>query len=682
MARTDDHTADPIPRQPGEKYRGRTEDQWHAYWQAEFSAEEKRNREWRKQADQVTKRFLDKRKDQGPQYNIGSAEFRVNLFYSNTFIQMAFLYGQTPKVDVTRRFGDANDDVARVAANILERMLNTSVEANGGDFDTTIWANLQDHLVPGLGVARVRYEFASHEEVEANAVLDPETGEELAAEVKRTVIDYEDAPLQYVNWRHFHWGHAGMWVDVPWVAYDVYLTREQADRRFGPLKGRSLTYKQHNIGNEEFDTNNPDLADPAKTALIKEIWDSKTLSAQWYHEDYPGMLDIQDDPLRLEGFFPTPPPFIANTSTDLFYPTSYFMLAQDLYNEVDQLSTRINIITNAVRVGGVYDATYSDELRNALSSIENDLIPVKNWAQLAERGGLDKIVDFFPTMEIAQVLDKLREMRVEAINLLYQVNGLSDILRGSGEKYEGVGKARLKAQIGSVRVRALQTALECWASQLLSLKAEVICKHFDAETIIEQSNISFSHDATDPNLIVQAIQLLKNYGASLWRIRIKPDSMAMIDWEVMKNDRSEFLTALATYLQSAAPLMEAMPQSVPAVMELLKFGLAGFKGSEEIETVLDQAIANATKTLSQPQPQQPSPEERKSRLKLVETQTKTQGDMAKEAQKHRNEMRKIAAESAARAQEITQETESAVVQEVVQADQAIREIQAKQDTAE
>ena len=221
LTNTDEHSGDPIPRgNPNEpKYKGRTQRQWKTYWQDEFTAEEKRNREWRKQADQITKRVIDKRKDQGPQYNVGSAEFRVNFFYSNTYIQMAFLYGSTPKVDVARKYGDPDDDVARVASNILERILNTSVQTDGSDFSTTMWANLQDHLVPGLGAARVRYEMASHQE-EVPARLDLE-GNEVAPAYNQDVLDWEDSVLQYIHWRDVHWGWGRVWSDVPWLAYDV-----------------------------------------------------------------------------------------------------------------------------------------------------------------------------------------------------------------------------------------------------------------------------------------------------------------------------------------------------------------------------------------------------------------------------------------------------------------------------
>lgn len=676
---TDDHTGDPIPQESpdqGPAIYGRTERQWWEYWRDDFKAEEKRNRDWRRMADQITKRYVDKRKDQGPQYNIGTAEFRANFFYSNTFIQMAFLYGQTPKVDVNRRFADANDDVARVASNILERMLNTSLEPNAGDFSSTVWANLQDNLVPGMGVARVRYEMASHTE-SVQAEVHAETGEVMAEGYEREVLDWEDCVIQYVHWRDFHWGWCRVWRDVPWVAYDIYMTRDQATERFGPEKAALLNYKNTQVPAEDDNTDNPDLRDPKKTALIREIWDKKTETVQWYHEDYEGLLDIKQDPLGLEGFLPTPKPLIANETTDIFLPTPYFMLAQDLYNEIDQLSTRINIITNAVRVGGVYDASYGKELRACLTSIENELIPVDRMAQLAEKGRLDGIVDFFPTQEIAMVLDKLREMRLETINLLYQITGISDIMRGGGEKYEGVGKARLKAQFGSVRIRALQTQLECWGSALLRLRAEVIAKHFEPETIIEQSNILYTADGRNTMLITEAVKLIKNYRASMWRIQIQPESMAMIDWESMKADRTEFLTALATYLQSSAPMLEQMPQSGPVLMELLKFGMAGFKGGEEIEGVLDRAIEQARQAMAEPQPPEPSPEREKHELKLVEIQSKGQIDMAKEQQKHDNTMQEMAVGAQIDSGKIQQETLSDMAKEVTQADQDIRTAQVK-----
>lgn len=650
-------------------FEGKTSSEWFKYWQKEVQAEHKRNREWRKQADKVVNRYIDKRKDEGPQYNIGSAEFRVNLFHSNTFTLMSYLYGRVPTADVSRRFADSQDDVARTAANILERMLNTSVETDGGDFTSVLRGNLEDYLVPGLGIARVRYEFGT-EEIEHEAVTG-ENGEVFAEAYTEVRLAFEDAPIDYVHWRDYHWGYCRRRSEMPWEGFDLYMNREQATKRFGPEIARRLTYKKQETLAEGENVENRDMQDPEETAEIMEIWSKEFGLVFWYHDPLDMILDIQKDPLELPGFFSSPPPMVANNTTTLFYPTPFFILAQDLYNEIDQLSTRINIITNAVKVVGVYDASFSQLKQMLQSSIENDLVPVDSWAMAAEKGGLRGTIDFFPVEEIATVLDKLRQMRLETIDLLHQVTGLSDILRGGGEKYEGVGKAQLKARFGSVRITYLQEEFARFASDLLTLKAQVIAQHFEPRSIVEQSNIMMSYDT---QYVQPAIQLIKNISSSMWRVNIKPETLAMVDWAQLKADRTEYINAVSLFLQSAAPMLELQPAAAPMLLELLKWGLAGFKGGQEVESVIDQAIQGYLQSQQQRQQQEKeNPEAAKTRGDIAKTQAKFRADMIKQADKHQKELQKLAAQTQADLVKTRADTQADVIKEVVQANQNIRE---------
>lgn len=666
--------ADDQQQENPENLMGRTREGWCQYWDQELKAEVKRNREWRKVAEQIVKRYLDERKDQGPNYVSGSAEFRVNLFYSNTFTIESYLYGQLPRVDVSRRFADTNDDQARVAADILERLMNTSIETDGGDFSTVLKSSLQDHLLPGMAQTWVRYEMASRT-VEVPEEMDPVTGEVLVEAYGREELLFEDAVIDYVPWRQFRWGYARIWKEMPWVGKDAFLTKEEATRRFGPDIANQLTYSSSSYETDDKSDVNPDQQDPSKTSCVTEIWHKKTGGVFWYEAKGKILCDVKEDPLRLPGFFPCPRPMIANSTTSLVIPRPFFVLSQDLYNEVDQLSTRINIITNAVKVVGAYDKSVPELKMMLKNSVENDLVAVDSWAMLAEKGGIRGVIDFFPVEDVVNVLVNLRNMRAETIDLLYQVSGLADIMRGSGEKYEGVGKAQLKARFGSIRIQCLQEEFARFASDTLTLKAQVISRHFSPQTIVQQSNIARSYNA---ELMGPAIELIKSPDLP-WRCQVKPESMAMVDWAQLKADRTEFINALALFLQSAAPLLEFMPGAMGVLLELLKWGLAGFKGSEEIETVLDKAITQ----LQQNPPQQDqgdgaaSAEIAKSQAKMRENEQKFRQDMMKQADKAQKELEKLVTEFRLKVAEIQAGAEADAFGEVVQADQAIREERAK-----
>ena len=102
------------------------------------------------------------------------------------------LYGNTPKVEVSRSFADADDDIARVAGMMLTRMLNQDIQAQGSDFVTVIQSALQDRLIPGMGCARVRY--MNREESLKGGQKD-EKGEE-----QSKIVD-EWVETIYVHWK-------------------------------------------------------------------------------------------------------------------------------------------------------------------------------------------------------------------------------------------------------------------------------------------------------------------------------------------------------------------------------------------------------------------------------------------------------------------------------------------------
>jgi hypothetical protein len=265
-------------------------------------------------------------------------------------------------------------------------------------------------------------------------------------------------------------------------------------------------------------------------------------------------------------------------------------MAQDLYNEIDRLETRIALITEAVKVVGVYDKQQEGVQRMLKEGVENDLIPVDNWALFAEKGGLAGVIDWYPIADVVTALDKLVAQRNDAVNLLYQVTGMSDILRGaSSQTRVSATEQELKAKFGSVRVQALQDEFARFASDLMQIKAEIICKHFSIETIVERANIKALSEA-DKAIVPEALKLIKNPTQMYYRVVIRPESVAMVDYAQKQQERSEYIQSLGFFMQSAAPLVELAPESVGPLLEMLQWGLAGFKGSDEIEGVLDAAI--------------------------------------------------------------------------------------------
>ena len=650
-------------------------------WGTEISSFLSRSRKFRKKGHRVDRRFRD---EEGSRDHPGTSTgwqniwFRLNLFNTNVATLQSMLFGSTPKTDVSRRFSDPDDDVARVSALALQRILETSIEEPGADFSEVIRSCLQDRLLPGLGVARVRYEFDSHtNEIEAEF---NEQGDEVVAAYEDTIVTNENSPIDYVHWRDFSWGWGRTWKEVPWVAFRSHLTKHKMTKRFGKRLANSVNYSRQNpTGSKEQDAPfDRDQQDPWSTAEVWEIWERKTRKVHWYSSGASRILDTKDDPLGLPGYYPCPKPMAANITTTQYMPKSDYSIAQDLYGEIDVLSTRIATITQAVKVVGVYDKNSEGVKRMLKEGVENDLIPVDNWAMFAEKGGIAGTVDWLPIAEIAGVLDKLRDLRTETMMLLQEVTGMADIMKGSSEKYTAAATDKLKAKFASVRVQAIQDEFAKFASDLMTLKACIISKHYQPESIFEQANLQYGQDK---ELVKPAIELIKQPSKWAYRVEIKPESIAMVDYAELKQERTEYLTAMSTFLQSAQAVIKSEPGAGTFLLELMKWGLAGFKGSKEIEGVVDKAVQaiKAAQEKAAAQPATPSPEQIKAQAAQALEGQKHQQAMTEMQTAHQQDMKEMQGEFSANMQENQANLQRQIEEERAQAQSKIAEMQEQHD---
>lgn len=131
------------------------------------------------------------------------------------------------------------------------------------------------------------------------------------------------------------------------------------------------------------------------TAEVYEIWDKERREVVWVSEAIDGsFVKRETDPLGLREFWPCPMPIWATLAPGSLTPIADYVQYQDSAAEMDTLTGRIEAISTAIRVSGVYNANVA-ELGHLLSGEhENKLIPSAQWAVLAQNGGLKGQMDF------------------------------------------------------------------------------------------------------------------------------------------------------------------------------------------------------------------------------------------------------------------------------------------------
>lgn len=649
-------------KSPASKYRR---------WRDEITKAEKQTEKFREQGQKVVKRFLDDRD------GLEGVERKFNIFSANVGILQSSLYAKIPKVSVERRFGQMNDDPARVAALLLQNCVMQDMEEDDCNFDQVMRDAVEDRLVPGLGQAWVRLETDT-EEKELEEVIDPLTGEVVQEAATYEEISGQEVEIDHVHWADFLWSPCRTWAERRWVGRRVYMDKDALVKRFGKDLAEKipLDYKPDNAA---AGTDNTPEYEVFQKAIIYEIWDRIEKRVIWLSKGHEVLLDEKEDPLKLDGFDPCPKPLFAVTSTSNSVPKSDFVLFQDQYNELDDVNNRISLLVAACKVVGVYDAGSPGVKKMLQDGVENTLVPVDNWAIFAEKGGVKGQIDWLPLDTVIQALERLRVAREDIKGQIYELTGISDIVRGDTKASETLGAQKIKAGFASVRIQKLQDEVARFAQGILRLKAEIICKHFTPEMILRMSNAQFYQDYQNQGLVAAAMALLKNEDEYEWRIKVQADSLGQVDYASQKQEKVEFTNAVATFLQSASTTIKAMPPSAPIVFETLKFAISGFKGASELEGVIDAGIQQITQEIQQQKAkaeQAPNPDQQKAQMEMqkmqaelgmekermqMEQQSKMQElNMKKEA--HQMDMQFRAAENQQKLQQDQAKFEQSMVQ--------------------
>lgn len=603
---------------------------------------------WTKRVDKIVKKY--RAGDGGASNDRGTDAPKFNILWSNVQTLVPATFSKLPQPDVSRRFRD-NDPVGRVAALLLERAETYEVDQYP-DFAATMRQCVFDRFLGGRGTAWARYE----PHFKAQALQQPVDGLEVTEDVDAgkdkeppaEELDYECAPVDYVHWKDFGHSVARTWEEVTKVWRIVYMNEDAVEERFGEDLADQIPYDS-----------SPDRKDRAnggnqmpKQAKIYEVWDKETKQALWFSKSLGKFLDERDDPLGLKEFWPCPRPLYATLTNDTLVPVPDYKLYEEQALLLDTLMDRIDGLVKALQVKGVYDAAVPALARMFTEGTNTDLIPVTNWAAFAEKNGLAGAIDIVDLKPFYEALTHCYEAMREIKDVIYEITGISDIVRGQSEASETLGAQQIKQNFAGLRLKNMQRDVAKFAAELLQLKAQIICAKYSPETIIKISAAEQLSDA-DKKYIQPALALLlgpermQNPEADpgpnplrAFRIDVEADSLVQMDEEGEKTARLEFLKATGAFLKEALPVVQASPQAAPLLVQMLKFGVTAFKVGKTIEGDFDQALDQLRQSASQPQPPKPDPEMAKIQADKEKEQARVQADAQIEQQRQQAEMQR------------------------------------------
>jgi hypothetical protein len=610
------------------------------FWLGELTAAAKRDEAWHTAADKVLSRYKDER-------GLDSvATQRVNILWSNTELLKAALFSGIGKPDVRRRFANRGqeDKAARTTAMLLERALSYCNDSY--DADLAVEAAIEDELLPGRGVCWTVYEADVEDD-------QPAPEDEPTAIMGETITD-QRVRWDYVFFKDFRCSYGRVWADVWWVARRHHYTRDDLKRYF-PQHADKVPLNARIEGAPDTDKDADD--DTFKRACVWEIWDKTKRQRCYVAEGYQYLLQPpDDDPYKLERFFPCQEPLYAIKTTSSLTPSPEFLQYKDQANELDEIASRLYNLVEACKRRGVYAADIDgqdSQLQNLMLAGDNEFIPVRNFAALMDKGGLSAVFQTEDLQPIVAAINVLYEKAAVTIQRIYEVTGISDVIRGATNPNETATAQRIKGQFGSMRLSKRQDRLQRFLRDGYRIKAELIAEHFTREKLaamtgmqlptmaeIEQAKQQLQMLTQPPQMghnggppmpggmqagpgmqpqqptpqkptpqkppDIEQIKALKAIASSPpWEeieailrsdqrrgyvIDVETDVTAEVDAAEERKQRIEFVQAIMQMMDVAMPAALQQPKLVPFSRELTAFAMRAFKVGRSLEETLEDVF--------------------------------------------------------------------------------------------
>ena len=399
----------------------------------------------------------------------GTSDRELQIFWANLEVMKPSVYTRPPTPVVAPRFKDRKP-LPRSAGDVLERALIADIEADG--LHDTLLQVRDDLVTNARGVAWLRL------------------GERDGVPV---------AIAEHVDRKDFRHEPARKWQEVGWVARRSFLSKREVKQRFGEVPA-TMKFEKHKIGDFEGE----------RKAEVWELWHREESTVVWVCEDCEYLLDQQEPFLDLTGFFPCPRPAYGTLQRGTLVPIPDWFYYRDQIEEINELTAKIGALNDAIKVRGFYSAGNSDlseAIEKAFRKTDPNAIlePVHSLASMGVQALKDAIV-WFPIEVVAGALQVCTEQRRLLIDDVYQITGLSDIMRGSTDPNETLGAQQLKSQYGSIRVREKQGEMQRIARDIIRLKAEIMCEEVPIAALLEMSQVDDIPSEADLAQQAQQIQ--------------------------------------------------------------------------------------------------------------------------------------------------------------------------------
>ncbi len=508
---------------------------------------------WLKRIKKAEKKLKEKHRECAEKaekhyYNDESKKIELPIYWSSTQVQRSALYAQPPAPEIRGRNNDVTNPLSKAISKVLEEAISYQIDQT--DFHGDAKRAVLDFIVTDLGVCRMRYKV--------------KTGTEEIDGQPYEVIADQKVHIDHWPWKRFIYDIGKDWAECDWICYIHYMKPAEVKSQY------NHTVKKSHLGGNNAEEREGKV-------VVYEVWDKKKREVIEFYEHKKTPLRTRPDPLRLKDFFDCPKPLVANMRSDKYIPQSDFKQIERQLEIINRLEERIDKLTESIKVRGLFDSAITG-LDKVATAPDNKYYPVDGLLALLQGNNFDNVIATLPIMEQAQVLSILEQQKKEAKEQIYEITGLSDIVRGNTKATETATAQQIKGQWASVRLQDKQSTINTWLRSIMRLYAEVIAEHFEPQQL---------ELMTGEQISPEMMQTMQSDVLRCYAIDVETDSTIQADESQDRQDRMEMVNTLLPMLQTILPAVQQSMLPLEMGKNILLTAVRGFKYTRQLEDMIN-----------------------------------------------------------------------------------------------
>lgn len=617
-----------------------------SFWSNEIKQAVNAAKSWLDQSDGLNKKYSVSSAGAIMDQDTASYSPAYNIFFSNVETLRGALKIDDPKPYISRRIEpeEENKIISNTylkASEVLERAMSYYIDTNNvaSIFDGVLF----DALVSGRGAPWLVYESEVKTDEEGNALE----------------VQSQEFKIDYVNYQDIILPEERRDEEIQWIARRRLMTKEDVEKSFGKKAVSSVSFN-YKKGEEKKESSSE------KRACIYEIWDKQEKN-RIYYADNAEIIQIDKDPYQLKDFFPCKPlRFIRSSVSNI--PTPEYNIYQKKAAELERICARRSSLVEAAKANGFVSGRYAGNMADLSTQPDGSYIAVEGL--VSKSGGIEGLVWERNLSNIDTIISRLTDYEANITNQIYQITGISDIMRGSNDPRATATAEGLKGKFGSLRLVRRQEELQSCIRDMFYKMAQVISEHATIETLREISGIKLPSNIEKVQKIAQINMMMQVRSMQEGTPMGKPKELVELEetptWEDVKNllsnnkmrsyvldietnitafddERSmneaidNLFVSFTSMISQASPIIMQAPELLPVYKEMILSKVRAAKAGRTLEASVDKSFdalkkkidarENAPQEAPQPDPNKVLEIQSKERIEQMKSQQKGQSDL-------------------------------------------------------